>query len=147
MNRGITLLKSMVLANHRQVKSIPRRLIALTKVCPLSGNSRETHELSSILGQNTVGENSSSTSILIDPLSVGNQIMAIGLEIGRILLELQVISSKNTIIGTLSSILGLLRSISAENNRRRRKWSHRSRGHGGQETLPESTPQRRRPRM
>src|SRR4051812_38277495 len=116
-------------------------------MCPLSGNNRETHELSSILGQNTGGEDSSSTSILIDPLSVGSQVVAIGLEIRRVLLELQVISNNNTIIGTLSSILGLLRSISTENNRRRRKRSHRSRGHNGQETSPESTPQRRRPRI
>src|SRR4051812_6045799 len=137
----------MLLANHGQAKSIPRRLIALMKMRPLSGNSRETHELSSILGQNTGGENNSSTSILIDPLSVGSQIVTIGLEISRVLLELQVISNNNTIIGTLSSILVLLRSISAENNRRRRKRSHRIRGHGGQETSPESTPQRWRPHM
>src|SRR4051812_8490352 len=97
-------------------------------MCPLSSNSRETHELSSKLGQNTGGENSSSTSILIYPLSVGGQIEAIGLEISRVLFELQLICNNNTIIGTLSSILGLLRSISAENNRRRRKRSHRSSG-------------------
>src|SRR3954465_7209666 len=147
INSGITLLKSMLLVNHGQVKSIPRRLIALTKMCPLSGNSRETHELSNILGQNTGGENSSSTSILIDPLSAGSQSVTIGLEIRRVLLELQIISSNSTIISTLSSILGLLRSINAENNLCRQKRSHRSRGHGGQETSPESTSQRRRPRM
>src|SRR3954464_3387703 len=112
INSGITLLNSMLLANHGQVKSIPRCLVALTKMCPLSSNSRETHELSSILGQNTGGENSSSTSILINPLSVSGQSVSIGLEIRRVLLELQVISSDSTIISTLSSILGLLRSIS-----------------------------------
>src|SRR3954469_24302317 len=42
INSGITLLKSMLLTNHRQVKSIPRRLIALTKMCPLSGNCRDS---------------------------------------------------------------------------------------------------------
>src|SRR3954468_23910547 len=68
INSRITLLKSMLLANHRQVKSIPRRLIALTKKSPLS-SSGKTHELSSILRQNTGSENSSSTSILIYPLS------------------------------------------------------------------------------
>src|SRR3954462_12263282 len=125
INSGITLLKSMLLANHKQVKSIPRRLISLTKMCPLSGNSRETHELNSILGQNTGGENSSSTSILIDPQSVGSQSVAIGLEISRILLELQVIGSNSNIISALSSILGLLRSISSKHKRRRRQRSHR----------------------
>jgi hypothetical protein len=74
INSRITLLKSMLLANHRHVKSIPRRLIALTKKGPLSSNSGKTHELSSILRQNTGSKNSSSTSILIYPLSIVSQI-------------------------------------------------------------------------
>jgi hypothetical protein len=118
----------MLLANHRQVKSIPKWLIALTEMSPLSNNSRKTHELRSILGQNAGSENSSSTSILIHPLSVGSQIQPIGLKIIRVLFELQLIGNNITIIGTLSSILGLLRSTIAENNRRRRNRSHRSSG-------------------
>jgi hypothetical protein len=79
----------MLLVNHRQVKSIPRRLIALMEMSPLNSNSRKTHELKSILGQNAGSENSSSsTSILIHPLSVGGQIQLIGLEIIRVLFEL-----------------------------------------------------------
>src|SRR3954470_18856630 len=75
INSRVILLKSMLLANHRQVKSISRRLIALTKKSPLSSSSGKTHELSSILRQNTGSENSSSTSILIYPLSVVSQIL------------------------------------------------------------------------
>jgi hypothetical protein len=80
INSGITLLKSMLLTNHRQVKSISRRLIALTEMSPLSSNSRKTHKLRSILGQNAGSENSSSTSILIDPLSVGDSIQGDGIQ-------------------------------------------------------------------
>src|SRR3954470_6560852 len=75
INSRITLLNSMLLANHRQVKSIPRRLIALTKKSPLRSSSGKTHELSSLLRQNIGSENNSSTSILIYPLSVVSQIL------------------------------------------------------------------------
>jgi hypothetical protein len=132
----------MLLTNHRQIKSIPRRLVALTEMSPLSSNSRKTHELRSILGQNTGSENSSNTSILIHPLSVGGQIQPIGLEIIRVLFELQLIGSNRTIIGTLSSVLGLLRSTIAENNWRRWNRSHRrSRARRTGDLAGEHTPQ------
>jgi hypothetical protein len=132
INSRITLLKSMLLANHRQVKSISRRLIALTKKSPLSSNSRKTHELSSILRQNTGSKNSSSTSILIYPLSVVSQIQPIGRKSVRILLDPPVILSQISIICTLGCILGLLSSIRGKGNGRR--WKRRRRSSGARRT-------------
>jgi hypothetical protein len=45
INSRITLLKSMLLTNHRQIKSIPGWLVALTKMSPYVSNSRKTHKL------------------------------------------------------------------------------------------------------
>jgi hypothetical protein len=41
----LTLLKSMLLINHRHIKSISGWLIALTKMSPYVSNSRRTHKL------------------------------------------------------------------------------------------------------
>jgi hypothetical protein len=109
----------MLLVNHRQVKSIARRLIALTKKGPLSSNSRKTHKLSSILRKNTGSKNSSSTSMLINPLSVVSQIQPVGRKSVRILLDLPVILSQSSIISTLGCILGPLGSTGGKGNGRR----------------------------
>jgi hypothetical protein len=122
----------MLLANNRQVKSIPRRLIALAKKGPLSSNSGKTHELSSILRENTGSKNSSSTSILIYPLSVVSQIQPVGHKSVRILLNMSVILSQSSSISTLGCILGLLSSIRGKGNGRR--WNRRRRSSGARRT-------------
>jgi hypothetical protein len=43
INSRLTLLKGMLLMNHKQIKSIPGWLIALTKMSPHVSNSRKTH--------------------------------------------------------------------------------------------------------
>jgi hypothetical protein len=88
INSRLTLLKSMLLTNHRQIKSILGWLIALTKMSPHVSNSRKTHKLRGKLWQNTRSENSCSMSILIHPLSVGCQIQPIGLKGTSVLLKL-----------------------------------------------------------
>jgi hypothetical protein len=122
----------MLLMNHRQIKSIPEWLIALTKMSPHVSNSRKTHKLRGKLWQNTRTENSCSTSILIHPLSVSYQIQLVGLKSTRVLLKLQLIHSNNTPISTLSSILVSLSSISTKN--RRRWWNRNQRSSGAQRT-------------
>jgi hypothetical protein len=115
----------MLLTNHKQIKSIPGWLIALTKMSPHVSNSRKTHKLEGKLWQNTRSENSCNTSILIHPLSVGYQIQPIGLKGIRVLLKLQIIGSNSTPISTLSCILVRLSSTITENRRNR---SHRRSG-------------------
>jgi hypothetical protein len=45
INGRVTLLKSMLLMNHRQIKSIPGWLITLKKVSPHVSHGTETHKL------------------------------------------------------------------------------------------------------
>jgi hypothetical protein len=118
----------MLLADHRQVESIPRRLIALTKKSPLSSSGGKTHKLSSILRQNTGGENSSSTSILIYPLSVLGQIQPVSRNGSRVVLDLPVIISQSSVISTLGCILIRLSSIRGKGNRWRCNRHRRSNG-------------------
>jgi hypothetical protein len=45
INGRVTLLKSMLLTNHRPINSIPGRLITLTKMSPHVSHGIETHKL------------------------------------------------------------------------------------------------------
>jgi hypothetical protein len=60
-----TMLKSMLLTNHRYVERITSRLIALTKVRPHLRDSTEAHKLRRKLRLNTLRENCGSLNILI----------------------------------------------------------------------------------
>jgi hypothetical protein len=114
MNGRITLLKSMLLINHKHIKSIPGWLVRLTKVSQYVNNSTESHKLWRKLLEDTGGENSRSTSIIIHPLSVSSQIQLVGPKSGTILLDLLFISVNNDIILTLVCILFNLSSIGSK---------------------------------
>jgi hypothetical protein len=83
----------MLPTNHRQIKSIPGRLVTLTEMSPHVRNSMKAHKIRSKLREKDGSENSSSMSIIIHPLSVSSQIQPVGLKSGRILMGLLVIRS------------------------------------------------------
>jgi hypothetical protein len=101
----------MLLTNHRQIESIPGRLITLTKVSPHVGDNTKAHKLRSKLQQNTGAENSRNTSIIIQPLGLSSQIQPVGLKISRILLGLLIMRNNGLIIRTLVGILVSLSSV------------------------------------
>jgi hypothetical protein len=118
----------MFLTNHRQVERITRRLIPLTKVIPHLRGSRKSHELGSKLWQNTSGENSRSTNILITPLSISSLNITISGESFREIRYLLIISINRSIVCGLGSNPVSLRSISSKNRRHRWNRCHWSKG-------------------
>ena len=70
----------MLLTDHRQVESITRGLIALTKMSPHLKDSTEAYKLRSKLRKKTGSENSHSTSVIITPFSVSIQIVTINIK-------------------------------------------------------------------
>ena len=135
----------MLLTHHREVYSITRGLIALTKIGPHHCNSAETHELRSKLRENTRSENSSSSSIIIAPLSVSRQIIPIDGESIKIGGYLLILNFNCSIIKNFGCIPISLRSINSKHRRNRRGRSHRSNraertGYLARENAPQQKP-------
>jgi hypothetical protein len=148
LNTRITLLKSMLLKDHRQVERVTRGLIPLVKVIPHLKSSSKGHELRGKLWQNTSSKNSRNTSILITPLSISSLSITISRKSRREIRYLLIIGIDGGIIGGLGGNPISRRSIRSNNRWRRRHRRHRSKG--AQRTwdlATKNTPKSRRPRM